>query len=160
MSYQMQHDIYSLGVVLLEIGLWTSFVVYDVHVDSPMPPSAARNSILGPTNSTVEIATPKVAGKSKVAAGTKATLEQLAEKELPLRLGRKYTDIVLLCLRVLDVGSDDEDGDDAEGFGVGIEEKQRSFNSSESQSMMDEDGLVIGVRYIENVLTKIQEINF
>lgn len=24
----MQHDIYSLGVVLLEIGLWTSFVEY------------------------------------------------------------------------------------------------------------------------------------
>lgn len=158
-SYQMQHDIYSLGVVLLEIGLWTSFVVYEVHVDSPMPPSAARNSILGPTNSTVEITTLKVAGKSKVAAGTKATLEQLAEKELPLRLGRKYTDIVLLCLRVLDAGSDDEDGDDVEGFGVGIEEKQWSINSSESQSMMDEDGLVIGVRYIENVLTKIQEIN-
>ncbi|ORY11543.1 hypothetical protein BCR34DRAFT_601323 [Clohesyomyces aquaticus] len=28
-DYTMQHDIYSLGVVLLEIGLWTSFVEYD-----------------------------------------------------------------------------------------------------------------------------------
>lgn len=28
MRYPVQHDIYSLGLVLLEIGLWTSFVLY------------------------------------------------------------------------------------------------------------------------------------
>lgn len=29
-EYQMQHDIYSLGVCLLEIGLWQSFVYYEL----------------------------------------------------------------------------------------------------------------------------------
>jgi hypothetical protein len=28
-EYSIQHDIYSLGVVLLEVGLWTSFVISD-----------------------------------------------------------------------------------------------------------------------------------
>ena len=27
-QYRMYHDIYSLGVVLLEVGLWSSFVEY------------------------------------------------------------------------------------------------------------------------------------
>ncbi|CZR58611.1 uncharacterized protein PAC_08503 [Phialocephala subalpina] len=158
-SYQMQHDIYSLGVVLLEIGLWASFVVYDPQVDDHTPSPPTRNSILGPTNTIAEVGTLKVAAKSKIAAETKTKLEQLAQKELPLRLGRKYTNIVLLCLRVLDTGSDNENDESEDGFGVGVEEKRRSPNSSEPRSMMDEDGVVIGVRYIENVLTKIQEIN-
>lgn len=29
-SYTMHHDVYSLGVCLLEIGLWTSFVKYGI----------------------------------------------------------------------------------------------------------------------------------
>jgi hypothetical protein len=32
----MQHDIYSLGVVLLEIGLWESFISYPLQ-SSPSP---------------------------------------------------------------------------------------------------------------------------
>ncbi|UKZ57484.1 hypothetical protein TrVGV298_011341 [Trichoderma virens] len=34
-SYVMQHDIYSLGVCLLEIGLWESFISYEKPEDPP-----------------------------------------------------------------------------------------------------------------------------
>ncbi|KAM0229860.1 hypothetical protein ACHAP5_011530 [Fusarium lateritium] len=36
-DYIMQHDIFSLGVCLLEIGLWQSFVSYDLDGGRPIP---------------------------------------------------------------------------------------------------------------------------
>lgn len=132
--YQMQHDIYSLGVVLLEIGLWTSFVLYDLEKSSsPIP-----NNILGPTELTKF---PKILGD---ASQVKQRFEDLATNELPARLGRRYSDIVLLCLRC----SDDGTGVDKNGKGFGVN----------AADWTDEDGLTIGVRYIENVLMKMQEI--
>jgi hypothetical protein len=71
-------------------------------------------------------------------------LEDLAAKELPARLGRRYIDIVLLCLQCLDPGS----GADQDGKGFGVN----------AANWTDEDGVTIGVRYIENVLEKMQEI--
>ena len=35
-DYEMRHDIYSLGVCLLEIGLWKSFVDYRAGSDLPL----------------------------------------------------------------------------------------------------------------------------
>ena len=131
----MQHDVYSLGVVLLEIGLWTSFVLYGPEEDSP---SSVPNDILVPA----DLAQP--GNPLGNAPQNKLNLEDLAARELPARLGRRYTDIVLLCLRCLDPGSGaDRDG---KGFGVG------------AADWTDEDGVVIGVRYIENLLEKMQEI--
>jgi hypothetical protein len=129
----MQHDIYSLGVVLLEIGLWTSFLIYDSEKDSSLAPSSL---ISGADTALSRSRTAEAIQNKK--------LEDLAERELPARLGKRYTEIVLLCLRCLDSGSGN--GEDGMGFGVDIIDWK------------DEDGVVIGVRYIENVLQKIQEI--
>ena len=126
----MQHDIYSLGVVLLEIGLWTSFLLEDPGDGSNLP---IPNNILDPSN--LDPRYPLAA-----AAENKQKLENLAARELPARLGRRYTDIVLLCLRCLDSGN---------GMGE---------NENPSGAWTDEDGVVIGVRFIENVLMKMQEI--
>lgn len=134
-DYEMQHDIYSLGVVLLEIGLWASFILYGQDEGTFSP---ARNDILGPVNS----ARPRNPRGS--AYQNKLELEDLAARELPSRLGKRYTDAVLLCLRCLDSGSGAEH--DGKGFGVG------------AADCMDEDGVAIGVRYIENVLEKMQSI--
>jgi hypothetical protein len=134
-NYQMQHDIYSLGVILLEIGLWTSFVVEDSESDSLLP---IPNSILGPTN------LEKPPNPLPTATKNKRKLEDIAQRELPARLGRRYTDIVLLCLRCLDQGNGTDEKE--RGFGVGFAD------------WTDEDGLVIGVRFIEKVLEKMQEI--
>ncbi|KAG4433509.1 hypothetical protein IFR05_011018 [Cadophora sp. M221] len=145
MHYQMQHDIYSLGVVLLEIGLWTSFASPDPENLSMLP-----SSVLGAANP----------DSVKLPVGTptqlKAHLEALAKNELPSRLGKRYTDIVLQCLQCLDryIESEGQSGDEKDsrgsGFGVGV--------GGEDEEIVDEDGLVIGVRYIENVLQKMLEI--
>lgn len=146
----MQHDIYSLGVILLEIGLWTSFVLPQIQnedkdeneVGDHMPP--LPNAILSPPK------TAKAKNPLGNAIKVKENLERLAERELPARLGRRYTEIVLQCLRCLDLGTSiDEEG---KGFGadIGISESQSGF--------LDGDGIVIGVRFIENVLEKMQEI--
>lgn len=63
-------------------------------------------------------------------------LEKLVERELPYRLGRKYTDMVLLCLRCLD---------DLEAVGV--------------LGGVDKDGVAIGVSFIETVLELVHEIS-
>lgn len=57
---------------------------------------------------------------------------------------------MLLCLCCLDECAGDER--DCDGFGVGV-----GFGG-EGESIVDEDGVVIGVRYIENVLQKMLEI--
>ncbi|KFY30170.1 hypothetical protein V494_08234 [Pseudogymnoascus sp. VKM F-4513 (FW-928)] len=134
-DYQMQHDIYSLGVVLLEIGLWTSFVLYDEGKGNSSP---IQNDILG----LVDEARPR--NSQAKAFQNKLELENLAIKELPPRLGKRYTDVVLLCLRCLDSGSGANH--DGEEFNVG------------AADWTDEDGVTIGVSYIENVLEKIQGI--
>ena len=100
---------------------------------SPVP-----NNVLEP----VDWAQPRSSLRS--ASQNKLKLEDLAAKELPARLGRRYTDIVLLCLRCLDPGS----GADQDGKGFG----------ADAADWIDEDGVMIGVRYIENVLEKMQEI--
>jgi hypothetical protein len=130
----MQHDIYSLGVILLEIGLWTSFVLCDSQTEcsSPVP-----NNILMPEDS-------RPGSLPGSASQTKLKLEDLAVHELPVPLGRRYTDVVLLCLRCLDPASDTNQDSNRSGGGAA--------------NWTDEDGVTIGVRYIENVLQKLQEI--
>ena len=126
----MQHDIYSLGVVLLEIGLWTSFALEDPECDSNLP---TPSNILEPVK--LDLLYPLSAAAEK-----KQRLEYLAAHELPSRLGRRYADIVLLCLQCLDAGD-------------GTVENEKMLGA-----WTDQDGVVIGVRFIENVLTKMQEI--
>ncbi|KAH7333199.1 hypothetical protein BKA65DRAFT_507375 [Rhexocercosporidium sp. MPI-PUGE-AT-0058] len=145
MQYQMQHDIYSLGVVLLEIGLWTSFASPDLETSSMHP-----NPVLGPAN--LDSAIPPQGTPTKL----KGHLEALAKNELPSRLGKRFTEIVLQCLQCLDKNiqiegesSDEKEGRDS-GFGVGV--------GGDDEEIVDEDGVVIGVRYIENVLQKLLEI--
>lgn len=140
----MQHDIYSLGVVLLEIGLWTSFVLPPVQNEGQNHIPPLPNTIISPPNAT------KVKNLLGNAIANKKTLEQLAERELPYRLGRRYAEIVLQCLRCLDPGTGIEEDGKGFGVGIGIDDTQKEF--------LDEDGIVIGVRFIENVLEKMQDI--
>jgi hypothetical protein len=115
-DYCMQHDIYGLGVCLLEIGLWDSFLTYDadgesqtavaaLHVDAEnfreQPPSAVKDHLV-----------------------------HLAKTWFPLSMGTVFNDIVVNCLTCLDDGNVDF-GDRAE--------------------FEDEDGVLMGERYIEKV---------
>lgn len=118
-DYIMQHDIYSLGVCLLELGLWESFVMYD-DKESHLPndgrsANATRTSALGTDLHPSDF---------------KNRLLSLARGELKSRMGSRYSEVVVTCLTCLDPGNAD--------FGDEIE-------------FQDEDGIQVGVRYIEKV---------
>ncbi|KAF3018806.1 hypothetical protein E8E14_003445 [Neopestalotiopsis sp. 37M] len=137
-KYVMQHDVYSLGVCLLEIGLWASFVEYE-HIEE-----ATGNSHLKPNPSAalgLEVGDfePKVVEATNSYDHIKDHLVTLARSRLPPRMGDKYTSVVITCLTCLDEGNEDF-GDD--------------------QEMQDEDGILVGVRFIEKVLFRLSEISF
>jgi serine/threonine protein kinase len=119
-DYVMQHDIYSLGICLLEIGLWQSFVQYDIQQQNPKP-----SSVLG----LPEKASPEEIQRY-LFEGVKQHCLNLAHTRLPEVMGTKYSQVVETCLTCLDPGNPD--------FGDATE-------------FQDEDGIRVGVRYIEKV---------
>ena len=114
----MQHDIYSLGVCLLEIGLWSPLVEY------PDPQTRNPSAHLDQESFTSGVT-------------MKNRLLLLAEKHLPHKMGTLYTEVVKTCLTCLSVDNDDF-GDDSEFY--------------------DEDGIFVGIRYIEKVLLQLKDI--
>ena len=70
----------------------------------------------------------------------KEHLVGLARKKLPLSLGEMYADVVVTCLTCLD-----EDNED--------------FAGGQDESLLDEDGIVVGTRFIERVLFCVGEIS-
>jgi hypothetical protein len=127
--YIMQHDIYSLGVCLLEIGLWRSFVHYpglNPHA-TPVAPVSSEIQI-----SDVDFEAAHLSARLRI----KEQLVEIAIRQLPSRVGDVYTDIVLACLRCLDQGNG--------MFGDGNPE--------------DKDGIIVGIRFIDHILTKINII--
>ena len=115
-DYCMQHDIYSLGVCLLELGLWQSFVGYHEDGKTTFPLSALELSPGSP-----ELQVPPL---------LKDSLVCLARTTLPYRMGTRYAEIVETCLTCLDDNNTD--------FG-------------DEEEFHDEDGILVGVRYIEKV---------
>ncbi|KAH6635547.1 hypothetical protein B0J18DRAFT_407059 [Chaetomium sp. MPI-SDFR-AT-0129] len=108
-EYRMQHDIYSLGVCLLEIGLWEPLVEYSGDETEPTPKYGRV------CRDFVEMGKPWVF--------LKEYLVGLAQNELPRRMGDRYTDVVVTCLTCLD--RDGNFGDqggaaDADGILVGV----------------------------------------
>ena len=107
--YIMQHDIYSLGVCLLEVGLWESFVLY--KEDGSCVPSP----ILGVLSEGSSVWKPVLA---------KDVLVSLARDFLPRRMGTKYARIVETCLTCLDEENidfgDEREFQDADGVLVGV----------------------------------------
>lgn len=75
--YQMNHDMYSLGVVLLEIGLWLP-----LHKDRSLR----------------KLREQKFDNNEERYAGVRKVLIQLAREKLAVALGQRYQSIVLKCL--------------------------------------------------------------
>ncbi|KAI3342345.1 hypothetical protein F4824DRAFT_198230 [Ustulina deusta] len=125
-EYIMQHDIYSLGVCLLEMGLGKSFVSYNTENNHP-----ALSPVLSPVLG-LESGNTGLLGSN----GLKKHLVSLAE-ELPRYMGRRYAAVVKTCLTCLDNDNTD--------FG-------------DEQEFLDRDGVLVGVRYIEKVLSQLNAI--
>jgi serine/threonine protein kinase len=119
-DYVMQHDIYSLGVCLLEVGLWKSFVIYDQEGMNPSP-----SPILGLTLESFE-------DKGSL---IKDQLISLARNLLPRCMGNRYAQIVETCLTCLDEDNadfgDEREFQDADGILVAVRyiEKVSSHSS-------------------------------
>ncbi|KAJ5365919.1 hypothetical protein N7517_008805, partial [Penicillium concentricum] len=113
-DYIMQHDIYSLGVCLLELGLWESFVLYDdlTPESNGNAPTPTRASILGMDRGVY----------------FQKHLLFLAQGELRKRMGTKYSEVVVTCLTCLD---------------------PKNVDFGEEADFEDDDGIEVGVRYIE-----------
>lgn len=122
-EYIMQHDIYSLGVCLLEIGLWQSLIDYPTSTTGLQP----RLSVLLSPHADVSGNVPPV----YLGAELVERLLSLSREELPRLMGSKYAEIVRTCLTCLEPDNEDF-GDDKE--------------------FEDEDGIFVGVRYIEKVI--------
>jgi hypothetical protein len=96
-DYEMRHDVYSLGVCLLEIGLWSSFVQYEPGA-SPRRLSNLITASSDKRDTSVRIHLPDQVKDSFVA---------LARHRLPGSMGDEYAEIVETCLTCLDPGNMD-----------------------------------------------------
>jgi serine/threonine protein kinase len=95
-DYVMQHDIYSLGVCLLEIGFWSSFIN-----DNPQERGAYASPILGLS----ELRGPQLI--TFLQTQGKEHLLSLAASRLPQFMEDRYADIVKTCLTCLDPENED-----------------------------------------------------
>ncbi|KAK3617639.1 hypothetical protein LTR56_025151 [Elasticomyces elasticus] len=102
-AYMMQHDVYSLGACLLEIGLWDTFVRYNSQTDQVEAPGMA-----------LELSLEEI--RRKRPSAVKDHLVALAKRRLPQLMGEIYTEIVINCLTCLDddslVYGDEDDADE------------------------------------------------
>ncbi|KAK4207894.1 hypothetical protein QBC37DRAFT_454276 [Rhypophila decipiens] len=154
-SYIMQHDIYSLGVCLLEVGLWVSFIAYKPSLDTRQ--GASNDDESGYHTSThhpglvpipsASLELPDEVFDDEGNNGTmfsyletkgKDHMVTLARERLPCVMGTKYAEIVETCLTCLDKENSD--------FG-------------DASEFEDEDGVRVGVRYIEKVLFQLNVLN-
>ena len=130
--YVMQHDIYSLGVCLLELGLWTSFVILPCSPGLKAPTLPIPGSML-PIGNYLNLK-----DKRKAALEVKKTLVALAQEKLPFLMGNTYAEIVIACLTCLDRGAG---------------------NMFAERSEVDsEDGIIVGVYFIEKVFARLEGI--
>ncbi|KAK0385832.1 hypothetical protein NLU13_7009 [Sarocladium strictum] len=153
-SYRMQHDVYSLGVCLLEIGLWESFVEYDPHTTEPRKPqdsksyqefrawADARRKSDGskPEMAVSQKTSSQVSHSQRTAVLLREYLLELAEARLPHKMGELYKDVVVACLS------------------SGESEKETSEDELDREAAEDKDGISVGVHYIEEVLDKLARI--
>jgi hypothetical protein len=87
-TYVMQHDIYSLGVCLLEIEMWESFVSYNNNAMAPVPATVLSVALGGTEFSRLVL--------------IKEHLVALAKRNLPKGMGERYMEIVVNRLTCLD----------------------------------------------------------
>ncbi|KAI5843086.1 hypothetical protein DFP73DRAFT_95486 [Morchella snyderi] len=82
--YRMDHDVYSLGVCLLEIALWKSFVVYDeAGVNPRAHPAMERLTAMNGWE-------------------VRNELVKMAKELIPLRLGSMFMEVTVACLQGLE----------------------------------------------------------
>ncbi|KAJ4177502.1 hypothetical protein NW755_013810 [Fusarium falciforme] len=115
-EFQMEDDMYSVGVVLIEIAFWASFQDKSAaQLGKLVWQDASQSALKGPEQ-------------------LKKTYISLAAGAVPRKMGQKYADIAMACL-------------------TGLESEQGDLKRLE-----DENGIVVGTRYMVEVISKLEEI--
>ncbi|KAI1170631.1 hypothetical protein F4777DRAFT_105395 [Nemania sp. FL0916] len=133
--YSMGHDIYSLGVCLLEIGLWKSLVAYK----TPKEPDLAQSR---------EPLDKWLRGRNLLESALNPShylpdyFEDLAKTVLPEHAGDRYSDIVMNCLTCLD-SKDSESGSGTADI----------YDADPEQPM-----IAAGVKFIQDILLRVDEL--
>jgi hypothetical protein len=118
--FSMMHDVYSLGVVLLEIGLWKPFVRW----------GASGRQIVW--KDLIDLIDGERLKKGKTPGDIRDRFIEMAQRYLPPKMGRKYTNVVVSCL--------------SGKFEEGIE-------------MMDNDlAARVGIGYMKNVVSRLEAL--
>ena len=150
MRYNMGHDIYSLGVCLLEIGLWEPLI--SRYHDPVLPCATYREAAVELGVLTAEdvrkikaLTQEQPAQRNVVTAAVKAltrpvvmqkTLIALAESKLPSRMGISFTRVTISCLKCLEPEG---------GFG-------------DAEMFEKNNKLAIGVQFGETVLQPLSSL--
>ncbi len=134
MKYTMAHDIYSIGVILLEIGVWQSFIIY--------PPGKEYQCDVNPSVFRRENAIKDRISESKQGAGTDlmALYKKVAKLKLPAAMGKRFTRIVGVCLDAVENRKREREEDE---FSDGEERHEEQM---------------LGVGFINTVLSGLEEI--
>ncbi|KAH7370825.1 hypothetical protein BKA65DRAFT_489301 [Rhexocercosporidium sp. MPI-PUGE-AT-0058] len=120
--YHIGHDIYSLGVCLLEIGLWetlsvtkgeTDALLVDVHDSYDVSEQTMSELYRNMALSQQLIGSDEIDSIDALTepATVKKVLVAIAQHALPQRLGTEYAKIVLACLTSLEGGLGEEISD-------------------------------------------------
>lgn len=101
--YDMEDDIYSLGVCLFEIGIWRSMFYWyeakeEYRVDPWVPDLFARSLEVEYEAVPGDIMATMLMKESARNAMRSDILRRLAAQMLPLKMGRGYAEVVLNCL--------------------------------------------------------------
>ncbi|KAI3331675.1 hypothetical protein HD806DRAFT_478019, partial [Xylariaceae sp. AK1471] len=129
--YSMEHDIYSLGVCLLEVGLWESFVAYKTPQE-PQPGPRHDHFLEWLKGQNLN-------SSYNPSFYFKDYFEEQAKSILPARAGDRYSDIVVKCLTCLDEMDSDGTGD--------VDETDSKDPKIEA-----------GVKFIQDILLGVDEL--
>ncbi|KAH8744862.1 hypothetical protein F5882DRAFT_525890 [Hyaloscypha sp. PMI_1271] len=103
--YNLGHDIYSLGVCLLEIGLWDSFVLSTAPEKNE--PSTGPKTLSPSARFVAAAAQEGFTDQAQMLLpdNVKKVLLRVAREQLPIQMGLGYRSLVVACLTALDTPS-------------------------------------------------------
>ncbi|KAH8888067.1 hypothetical protein GQ53DRAFT_826631 [Thozetella sp. PMI_491] len=149
-GYSLEHDIYSLGIVLLEVSLWQSVLRRDDVMPGYVFDDAAFIADHLPSGRA--LCEKFQGGIQRAGEELKAQYEIAAGESLPQLMGHRFRDAVLYCLDAVDDGArrqkEAELADLTVSYSGGV-------GNARSEAIQEE---AIGLRYIDEVLAKLDEI--
>ena len=138
-AYTIVHDIYSVGVCLLEIFLGQALVQYDVPFENPVlnPLFRSRAALQASKRGVPDAENADTAAMMEDAATVKQILLNIAREELPRLVPDRFVSLVEDCL---------------EGFHGGFDQEVTGDRSRSEGNVSPEQKIEDGLKYIQKVV--------